>query len=243
MGFFIFWREIAVRILICDDEAEYLNILSAHVQEYMKNHFISCDITITTNPAEILQSTQAFDLAFLDIQMEQVDGIALAKELKQRNGNLVIFFVTNFNEYQDDAMDLRAFRFFEKPFDVNRLYAGLDKAMEYLDEAYVDIFLCTDGSYQRVLVDDIRYITRLNRKTVVVTEQGEYQTAQKLEQWCDMLPSLFFYSVHNSFLVNLHYVKKYKYSELILTDGTRIPIATRKQASFHKFWFEYLRRR
>lgn len=232
-----------MKILICDDEIKYLDILSAHVQEYMRNRYINCDITTTTNPTEIMRSTQAFDLAFLDIQMAKINGITLAKELKQRNSKLAIFFVTNFDEYQDDAMDLRAFRFFEKPLDVNRLYSGLDKAMEYLDEAYIDIFLYTDGTHQRVLVDDIRYITRLNRKTIVITEQGEHQTTQRLEEWCNMLPSLFFYSVHNSFLVNLHYVKKYSYTELILTDGTRIPIASRKQAAFHKFWFEYLRRR
>ena len=69
-----------MRILICDDEIKYLDILCAHVQEYMKNHYISCDITATTNPIEIMRSTQAFDLAFLDIQMAGIDGIALAKQ-------------------------------------------------------------------------------------------------------------------------------------------------------------------
>lgn len=231
-----------MKILICDDEAVYLSTLCAHVQEYMKNRYICCDITSTTNPTEIMENMQAFDLAFLDIQMDGIDGITLAKELRERNSKLVLFFVTNFDEYQDDAMDLRAFRFFEKPFDVNRLYSGLDKAMEYLDEAYIDIFLHTDGTHLRVLVDDIHYVTRLNRKTIVATQQGEYQTTQRFEDWCSMLPPLFFYAVHNSFLVNLHYVKKYSYTELSLTDGTRVPIASRKQSAFHKFWFEYLRR-
>ncbi len=86
------------------------------------------------NPVEIRESGERFDLAFLDIQMEEVDGIALAKELRRRNGRMALFFVTNYAEYQDDAMDLQAFRFFEKPFDVIRLYAGLDKAMEYISE-------------------------------------------------------------------------------------------------------------
>ena len=232
-----------MKILICDDEQTYLNTLQIHIEEYMMNRHIPCVITALTDPTRIQKDTEVFDLAFLDIQMPGIDGIALAKHLRRNNPKLALFFVTNYDEYQDDAMDLRAFRFFEKPFDVNRLYSGLDKAMEYLDEAYVDIFLYTDGTHQRVLVDDIRYITRLNRKTIVITEQGEHQTTQRLEEWCNMLPSLFFYSVHNSFLVNLHYVKKYSYTELILTDGTRIPIASRKQAAFHKFWFEYLRRR
>lgn len=140
-------------------------------------------------------------------------------------------------------MDLQAFRFFEKPFDEKRLYSGLDKAMEYIDGAYVDVFLYGDGIQQRVLVDDIMYITRNNRKVVMVTQSGDYTTKESFDDWCNKLPQLFFYPVHKSFLINLHYVEKYSYSEVYLTNGTRIPIAPRKQALFHKFWFEYLRRR
>ena len=227
-----------MKILICDDEKEYLEILTSHVREYMDKHYIECDITATVDPVSISHSNVVFDLAFLDIQMDGIDGISLAKELRSRNSKLALFFVTNYEEYQDDAMDLQAFRFFEKPFDANRLYAGLDKAMEYIDGAYVDVFLYGDGAQQRVLVDDIMYITRNNRKVVMVTQSGDYTTKESFDDWCDKLPQLFFYPVHKSFLINLHYVEKYSYSEVYLTNSTRIPIAPRKQSLFHKFWFE-----
>jgi len=230
-------------ILICDDEKEYLEILTSHVREYMDKHYIECDITATVDPVSISHSNIVFDLAFLDVQMDGIDGISLAKELRSRNSKLALFFVTNYEEYQDDAMDLQAFRFFEKPFDEKRLYSGLDKAMEYIDGAYVDVFLYGDGIQQRVLVDDIMYITRNNRKVVMVTQSEDYTTKESFDDWCNKLPQLFFYPVHKSFLINLHYVEKYSYSEVYLTNGTRIPIAPRKRALFHKFWFEYLRRR
>ena len=232
-----------MKILICDDEKEYLEILTSHVREYMDKHYIECDITATVDPISISRSNLVFDLAFLDIQMDGIDGISLAKELRSRNSKLALFFVTNYEEYQDDAMDLQAFRFFEKPFDANRLYTGLDKAMEYIDGAYVDVFLYGNGIQQRVLVDDIMYITRNNRKVVMVTQSGDYITKESFDEWCNKLPQLFFYPVHKSFLINLHYVERYAYSEVYLTNGTRIPISPRKQSLFHKFWFEYLRRR
>lgn len=147
-----------MKILICDDEKHYLDNLKQHVQEYMDQRGIESAIDAYTDPSEIMEGSCIYDVAFLDIQMDGIDGITLAKELKRRNGKLALFFVTNYEEYQDDAMDLQAFRFFEKPFDVKRLYAGLDKAMEYIDGAYVDVFLYTDGAQQRVLVDDILYI-------------------------------------------------------------------------------------
>ncbi len=232
-----------MRILICDDEKKYIQDLKVHIEEYMNNRFVKFTLDFTTDPHDILNNNRSYDLVFLDIQMNEINGISLANELKGRNGKVVIFFVTSFNQYQDDAMDLRAFRFFEKPFDPERLYAGLEKAMEYIDESYVDFYLYSDKSQCRVLVDDVIYVERQNRKVALNTVQGQYITSKKLEEWCEILPGSFFYQVHKSFLVNLHYVERYNYTELFLTDGTRIPIASRKQAGFHKYWFQYLRRR
>lgn len=231
-----------MRILICDDEKTYLNTLQIHVEEYMQNHHILYSMT-TLLDATQLPEDEVFDLAFLDIQMPNVDGITLAKRLRQQNPKLALFFVTNYDEYQDDAMDLQAFRFFEKPFDINRLYAGLDKAMEYIDGAYVDIYLSENAAQQRVIADDIIYVTREGRKVSIVTTAREFCVAEKFDDLCQKLPQLFFYPVHKSFFVNLHYVERYTYTELLLTNGSRIPIAPRKQSAFHKFWFEYLRRR
>ena len=232
-----------MKILICDDDKFYLDLLKVHVSEYMKNRYIPFQIIATIHPLEVLKGQENFDLAFLDIQMEGIDGITLAQELRARNSKLALFFITNYDFYQDDAMDLQAFRFFEKPFDVGRLYAGLDKAMEYIDGAYVDIFLQDGGISRRVLVDDILYVTRDGRKAAVITKSGTLVTPEAFDAWCDKLPSLFFYAVHKSFLVNLHYVDIYSYTELFLTNGSRIPIAPRKQSAFHKFWFGYLRSR
>lgn len=232
-----------MKILICDDELESMEILQEYTAHYMDEHQIQFDLTATTDPRMITQTDTAFDLAILDIQMDHTDGIQLAKVLRQRNPKLALFFVTNYDDYQDDAMDLQAFRFLPKPLDPRRLYSGLDKAMEYIDGAYVDIFLSDRGTSQRVLADDILYITRNGRRLLVVTEEQDFNIAEKLDDLCLRLPQQFFYPVHKSFYVNLHYVQRYSYTELLLTNGITIPVAPRRQSAFHKFWFEYLRRR
>ena len=130
-----------MKILICDDQIEFIDKTKCHVEEYMKSRFINYEIDIETNPQRVVANNSVYQLAFLDIQMEQIDGLSLAKILKDRNPKIIIFFITSFNYYQDDAMDLRAFRFFEKPFNAERLYSGLDKAMEYIDETYIDFYL------------------------------------------------------------------------------------------------------
>jgi two-component system LytT family response regulator len=233
-----------MNIAICDDENTNLEMLEKHIAEYAEAHCLKANIFATTFPKEILNNDTAYDLAFLDIQMPETDGITLAKELKNRNGKVVIFFVTNFEKYQDEAMDLHIFRFFEKPFDVQRLYASLDKALQYIDETYIDLFLYNDGEDKKILVDDIVYIRRENRKVILLTKDGnEYVTRRDLNQWIEQLPNTFFYQVHKSFLVNMHYITKNSYSVVWLNDSIQIPVASRKQVAFHKYWFQYLKRR
>lgn len=232
-----------MKILICDDEQQYIDKLKMHIEKFMQCRFINYEIVTSNNPQTILKSNDVYQLAFLDIQMDEIDGISLAKTLKERNNKIVIFFVTSYNDYQDEAMDLRAFRFFEKPFNADRMYSGLEKAMEYIDESYVDFYVWSDNEHKKILVDDVIYVERGNRQVTLVTAQGNFTTRETFDEWCEILQNSFFYRVHKSFIVNLHYVTGYKYSELYVQKNIRIPIASRRQADFHKFWFSYLRRR
>ncbi len=232
-----------MKILLCDDEQQYTDELKIHIEEFMKSRSISFEIFTFNNPQSIVESDTVYQLAFLDIQMNELDGISLAKILKERNNKIVIFFVTSYNVYQDDAMDLRAFRFFEKPYNADRLYSGLEKAMEYIDESYIDFYIYTNNEHKKILTDDVIYVERGNRQVTLVTTKGNYTTRETFDEWCEILQNSFFYKVHKSFIINLHYVTSYKYSEIFIQNNIRIPIASRRQSDFHKFWFAYLRRR
>ena len=185
-----------MRILICDDEQKFVDDLKFHIERYMQTHLINAEITTTVSPEEIVNGDAVFDLAFLDIQMPDVDGITLGKELKCRNGKLILFYVTAYEKYQDEAMDLQIFRYFYKPFDEKRLYASLDRAMEYLDESYVDIIVEGGKESVKIPVDDILFVRRENRKITVFTVDGEYTCKSSFDEILSKLPNTFFFLVH-----------------------------------------------
>lgn len=232
-----------MRILLCDDEQEYINEIKIYIEKFLLERSISFEIDTFNNPQEIIDSDNVYQLAFLDIQMDNIDGITLAKILKERNEKIVIFFVTSYNDYQDEAMDLRAFRFFEKPFNPERLYTGLERAMEYIDESYIDFYVSANNSQTKILVNDVIYVERANRQVTLVTTNCVYKTKETFDHWCNILQNSFFYRVHKSIIVNLHYITKYRYDEIVLNNTITIAIASRKQAAFRKFWYRYLRRR
>ena len=115
--------------------------------------------------------------------------------------------------------------------------------MEYIDESYIDFYIYTNNEQKKILTDDVIYVERGNRQVTLITTHGNYITRETFDDWCNILQNSFFYRVHKSFIVNLHYITSYKYTELWIQDNIRIPIASRRQADFHKFWFAYLRRR
>ena len=81
-----------MRILICDDEPLYLEELYTKVKDYMDSRFIECEIVKSMDAKKAVEDEGSFDLAFLDIQMEGMDGIALARELKtQRQAGPVLY--------------------------------------------------------------------------------------------------------------------------------------------------------
>lgn len=229
-------------ILLCDDDPVVLNSLFIQVQKYTELRSLSATITPATNPVEILQSSYICDIAILDIQMEACDGITLAQKLKQRNTATVLLFSTGYMEYLDAAMDLDALRFLHKPFDTERLYSSLDKAMEYINTTCLYVFSKSSGASTRIRIDDILYVTRSGRHTLIHTAGEDYTSVEDFSSFLAKLPVSFFYLVHKSFFVNLHHICRYSYSALWLADGSRIAIAPRKQAAFHTFWFDYLRR-
>lgn len=231
-----------MRILICDDEEHDIVPLRECLEKYMQERNIPCEIRMTTSPEKAAASKEVFDIAFLDIQMEGLDGLALAQELRRRNTKTALFFITNYDGYQDSAMDLQALRYFTKPFDQDRLTSGLDKALEYIDGAYVDIFLYSKGVQKRIAVEDVLYLTLEGRKVAVQTAHDRYLVTGKLEDWLERFPHTFFRQCHKSFLVNLHHVELYSYSVLSMSNGARIPISPKKQPEFRRAWFEYIGR-
>lgn len=230
-----------LKILLCDDEKAYLDDLLGKLNNYMQLRGREAEIVTSLRAASVVRTDLFYDIAFLDIEMQSLDGIALAKALRQCNERVIIFFVTAFAEYQDDAMDFQAFRFFEKPVNPERLYAGLDKALKYRDSLFVDVYVRTDSCVKKLHMDDILLVKTEGREICVVTAQEVCAQWGTLDEWEVQLDAPFFCRVHKSFLINLHHVRQYSYKEVVMSNGEHVPIPTRRQAAFHQVWFDYLK--
>lgn len=229
--------------LICDDEINCCKEIEIYLTKYCSEHKIPLTYDCFTDSAEVDKIETKYDIAFLDIELNGNSGIELAKKLKERNKRIIIFFITNYQKYVDDAMNLYALRFLEKPLDYTRFYGGLDRAIELINEDVVEVPLSKDDRIIILPASDIMYIETLNHKTEVVTVSEAHQSKNLMDSWDRTLNHKSFYRVHKSFILNLDYIKEYQRKEVIMKNGKLVPISYRNQAVFRKVFYEYLKRR
>lgn len=233
-----------MKIAICDDELSIRQEIKNVLSSYFSDKLINAEIYDFENGEDLLNSEIIFDMAFLDVEMPMLDGIETGKTLKHKHSNIVIFMITAYSDYLDDAFELGAYRFLQKPLDVPRLYRSLDAALLSMSSKDIKL-ICANNESVVISTGSIVYCESYKRKTKIVTTNGEYISKEKIDVWKKMLNELIFYSPHSSFIINFNYIKSFNRKSLVLSylDKTvEISIAPRKQQDFRTKIFLFAER-
>lgn len=201
---------------------------------------IDFEKSIFTNSADILASDIRFDIAVLDVEMDNINGIKLGSELRKRNPHIILIYVTAYRKYLDDALNLNAVRFFEKPLDPQRFYRGLHDAVKRIDNTSISFYLKDQELTERISAQDIIFVEIEKRKTKVVTRDKEYHSDHHISFWQDKLTSTIFISPHKSYIINFNYVTAYERNYVILDERYKVNIARNKQADFYRKFMQYV---
>lgn len=201
-----------MRILICDDEKIICDAVYTMIHQFMIEENIE-DIEIATyhSGEALLEDKGDADIVFLDVKLgEGMDGISVGNELKERNPKTIIFLMTAFEEFSDDAFRMEAFRFIHKPFDEPRFYRNLQEALQlyYTPEGKICV---EDGSdICSVHVADIIFIESNGRGVKIHTKADTKYSTKNIEQWNKIIEQKCFIRTHKSYIVNMNYISSTK---------------------------------
>lgn len=224
-----------MKIAICDDEIKYINDAERHLKQYFSEHGLTLNLYKYSNGTDLLNSNKNFDIVFLDIEMPDINGIELGKKLQSSNPDLVLIYITAYNHYLDDALDLGITRFFDKPIDSKRFYKGLDKAIEKLDKTEIQIHLKdSNNGIATVRMNDIIMVEIENRKTKITTKDTVYHSKSNIKSWRERLNKSYFESPHNSYIVNTNYITYFCKEYIILDEKYNVPISYPRRVEFKK---------
>lgn len=231
-----------MRVIICDDDLIISNRLKEYITIYFKQNKLKCpDIVIYENGEDLLSDNQNKDIVFLDIEMPGLNGIFVGNELKKSNENVIIFIVTSYNEYLDDAMRFHVFRYLSKPIDKQRLYRNLKDALQLYYTTNTKVSVETKNAIYTVCVSDIIFIESHSRKVTIHMANREYNSIHNMKHWLDTLNMPCFFMSYRSFIVNLKYVTAFDHANIQLCNGKfEAYLARRKYSSFKNAYLLYL---
>lgn len=230
-------------ISICDNDHYIREKLQKLVTDYFKVRRIEHRVSVFSSGEELCRFTGSTDIAFLDVEMGNLNGIQTGYALLSKNPGVIIFVVTSHREYLDEAMDLRVFRFLEKPVDPYRLYSALDIVTEQSKE----ITFVSNHLPVTIRERDIVCIYSCDRKTYVLSDTGvSYPTIMSIKEWLEKTHDIPCYShPHYSYIINLRYVSRIEGRNIVLKckNGLSMTVeaSQRKISSFRNDFISNMR--
>lgn len=236
-----------IYIAICDDNEEDIYLIKELIIEYMNNSHILYKICSYPSGEALLESDDEPDILFLDIAMKGMNGIETGKKFRSRFHHTAIIYITSFPQYLVQAINsIHAFAYLEKPVHKEDLSAQMDDVLCNLKQEHAErktvrfrITKVKDGNhvskeFMDFDISDIYYFACVNRKIMIKTGWGEFFFYQKMKDVIERMKKYNFESCHQSFLVNLQYVRKMKGYDLWLSNGEKIPVSQKKSAEFRE---------
>jgi Response regulator of the LytR/AlgR family len=197
-----------IKIAICDDTAEDIKLLSNALYTYDHSFEI---ITFTNGEAlvdEFLDSKPSVDILFLDIYMPGINGVETAQKISRERKDTKIIFISSSKEHYMQAYEVFAYNYILKPFDRERLYSVLDRAInEIKRESNHKISFSYKGTLHNVDCHEIMYLE--SRDKLILFHLADGSTLQcygKLDGVGKELPEQAFIRCHQSFIVNSTYI-------------------------------------
>lgn len=236
-----------LRIAICDDEI----VIVEQVRSFI-NELYSSDLEITefhsgetlVKAFKALHQEERFDLIFLDIEMRGMNGVLAAKEIRKKDSNVLIIYISNYENYHRLLFEVEPFRFIKKPVMQEEFKEIFKIAYQRVCDKMGNLEVKYKGSIKEIPYSQIIYFRSEGRNVNIFVRDDEeiYNFTDKL----DYVEKKFekrkeqFLRVHKSYLVNYTYIKIFEYTRIVLFNDEVISISQDRREDVRKMYMRLL---
>lgn len=181
---------------------------------------------------------RAWDILLLDIEMGQMDGVSLAKRIRADNSAVQIVFITGFADFVAEGYEVSALHYLMKPVQEQKLFSVLDRARDALRRAERMLMLPTAGAIERIPLSQVMYVEAFAHTVTVVTPTQSISGKLSITE-AEKLLGDGFVRAHRSYLVGLKYIARLTKNEVLLDNGTVLPLARSAADAVHKAFISY----
>lgn len=229
-----------MRIAICDNDRDFLKDMKALLEQAAKgmDNTIVCYCAGEKLLEDYRERRIRYDVVFMDIVLEDMDGIALGKQLKEIDEEMLLILLTNYVEYAVQGYEARAFRYLLKPVNedvLKNIFAGI---MQERSRKQV-LQIMADGEESFVPLSKIFFLEAKEKYTTIYAEGQRYLTRNSLNYYEKLLLEKGFCRIHRKYLVNLCNVRRWS-AHQIEAGGHLLPVSRRRENIFRERLYGYL---
>ena len=218
-----------LRIGICDDLADARLVLRSSLERILEHRKVQGQFFEFSSGETLLRwydrHAGELDLIFLDMELHELDGMETARRLRAADAGLQLAFVTGYADHVFDGYSVGALGYLMKPPCQAQLEAILDRAQAALVREMDRAYLCHSGdTYYRIPLASILYFASDRRQVQCVTERRIYTFYAKLDAVAAEVGAAFV-RVHQRYLVRAGAVERMGGGEVVLQNGTQLPVS------------------
>lgn len=227
-----------MNIAICDDDLKHINLIEDMIYDLsQKLDNFKPDIDAYLSGEELLRLIDVKDfpsILFIDVEMLGLNGIQTARELRKLSEQVLIIYVTSYETYTLESFEVRPFRYLLKPIDIKKFARAFYDAIEYINNSNSYVFFKKGKDHIQIDSSSIISIfSESGRKLRVKTnnELDEKVFYGKIKNIEKELNPLSFVKINSGTIINLKRVKILNAHEVIMIDGSILPISKNRKKS------------
>lgn len=218
---------MSYRIAITDDNPADIKYIHSVLERWADARSLSVHIDSYPSAEAFLfqyEENPACDIILLDIEMPGMDGVTMAKWLREKNSTAVIVFITGYSDYIAEGYDVSALHYLMKPVDPDRFMEVLDRAVERLRREEKYLTVKTTNEIVRIPMSSVLFLEAArNYVTIHAEGRGDFVVRHKLGDFESKLDERFL-RVGRSYIVNLTKLYRITRSEVLFPDGAVLPL-------------------
>ncbi len=233
-----------MRIAILEDEQLFADELAGYIARFGEEYQTAVQCRHFQSGATFLSAYQpVWDLLLLDIEMPGMDGMTLARKIREIDQNVLLIFVTKVAKYAMAGYEIAALDYVLKPINYYAFSMKLRRVLHLLETRQKKhIVIQGNGFIRKIPAETIRYIDVLGHTISYHTPQGTLSSTgaksiRELER--ELLPEGFC-KCNQCYLVNLQYVQSVEKDLVVLTEGEKLSISRNRKKAFMQalldFW-------
>lgn len=227
-------------IAICEDERYQQGQLEKLLDALGKKMHLNLEIHVYERGESLLEEIQKgtqYDIVYLDIEMKGMSGLEVAEELRKTDHNIQIIYVTQFEQYIWNSIETMPSGYVMKPIKPDKFEQNFSKIAKWIMEKDEFYRFISKKKSCKVLLKDILYFRSRLRQVDIVCGTEQYETYMKLdtiEQELKEKYNVQFLRIHQSYLVNYHYIERFSCDDVMLNNGQHLPISRQRRREIEK---------